>query len=343
MQLSILDQSMIPEGSTPTQALHHTLDLARAADALGYHRYWLAEHHATPSFASPSPEVMVARLSGETSGIRIGSGGVLLPYYSPFKVAETFRVLQALAPGRVDLGIGRGAGASSRDARLLNPHLYTSSDDAFGEQVDAVRAFLGAPGDQGGIMPSVDGTPQVWLLGASPPSAALAGRLGLPYSFAHFGRPELVTEAVQTYRRHFDPRTGGTPRVMVGIGVYCAPTREEAEHVFASQRLFRHRMSRGDLRPVPPAEVALAQLPGLGEDLLTERTEWPRYLVDSPGEVARQLAAMSEAVGVDEFVVLSTIHDHQARVRSYALLAEACGLRPRDVPQRSALATLLPT
>ncbi|MFY1583635.1 LLM class flavin-dependent oxidoreductase [Micromonospora sp. WMMD734] len=332
MQLSILDQSMIPEGSTPTQALTNTLDLARTADALGYHRYWLAEHHATASFASPAPEIMIARLTAETTGLRIGSGGVLLPYYSPFKVAETFRVLQALAPGRVDLGIGRGAGASSRDARLLNPSLGGYSDHAFGEQVSALQAFLGEPGDRGGVMPTVDGVPQVWLLGASPSSAILAGRLGLPYSFAHFGRPEVVTEAVRAYRDSFNTRGGGSPRVMVGIGVYCAPTRAEAEHVFASQRLFRQRMTQGDLRPVPAPETALAELHHRPAPTVGEREEWPRYAVGSPSDVAEQLSAMATAVGVDEFVVLSTIHGHSDRVRSYALLADALGLRPRTSP-----------
>ncbi|SDT78894.1 LLM class flavin-dependent oxidoreductase [Actinoplanes derwentensis] len=331
MQLSILDQSMVPEGSTPTQALTNTIDLARAADALGYHRYWLAEHHATASFASPAPEIMTARLSAETTGLRIGSGGVLLPYYSPFKVAETFRVLQALAPGRVDLGIGRGSGATARDARLLNPALGHPSDHAFAEQVSATRAFLGERGDRDGIMPPVDGMPEIWLLGASPSSAALAGRLGLPYSFAHFGRPEIVTEAVRAYRQSFDGSGGGTPRVMAGIGVYCAPTRAEAERVFASQRLFRQRMSRGDLRPVPAPETALAELHGRPEIPPTARPEWPSYAVGSPAEVAEQLTAMAAAVGIDEFVVLSTIHGHEDRVRSYALLAEALGVRPRRV------------
>jgi luciferase family oxidoreductase group 1 len=275
---------------------------------------------------------MIARLTAETTALRIGSGGVLLPYYSPFKVAETFRVLQALAPGRIDLGIGRGAGATTRDARLLNPALDNASDEAFAQQITAVQAFLGRPGDRDGIMPAVDGAAQVWLLGASSSSAALAGRLSLPYSFAHFGRPEVVAEAVRTYRQSFDPSGGGIPRVMVGIGVYCAPTRAEAQHIFASQRLFRQRMSQGDLRPVPDPETALAELRGRPEALVSERAEWPRYAVGSPTDVADQLTAMAAAIGVDEFVVLSTIHSHEDRVQSYALLAEALGVRPRPVP-----------
>ncbi|MEU1607906.1 LLM class flavin-dependent oxidoreductase [Micromonospora matsumotoense] len=160
----------------------------------------------------------------------------------------------------------------------------------------------------------------------------LAGRLGLPYSFAHFGRPEVVTEAVQAYRDSFDTRSGGSPRVMVGIGVYCAPTRAEATHVFASQRLFRQRMTQGDLRPVPPPETALAELHHRPAAAVGDREQWPRYAVGSPTDVAEQLTAMATAVGVDEFVVLSTIHRHRDRVRSYALLADALGLRPRMSP-----------
>lgn len=330
MLLSILDQSMVPEGSTATQALQNTIDLARAADGLGYHRYWLAEHHATASFASPAPEIMVARVAAETRGIRVGSGGVLLPYYSPFKVAETFRVLHALAPDRIDLGIGRGAGAGAVEARLLNPYLHAQSDDDFGRQVATVEAFLGrGRGTGADLMPTIDGRPQIWLLGASPPSAALAGRLGLPYSFAHFGRPEVVREAIATYRRHFTSRTGAGPRVMVGIGVYCGQTREEAEYLFASQRLFRHRMTSNDLRPVPSPEVALAELRGVAEALLAERPRWPRYAVGSPEEVHAQLSEMATELDIDEFVILSTIWSHKARIRSYELVAEAFGLPGR--------------
>lgn len=336
MKLSVLDQSVVPEGSTPATALRNSIELARLADRLGYHRYWLAEHHATPSFAGPAPEIMAARVAAETTGIRVGSGGVLLPHYSPLKVAEVFRVLSALSPGRIDLGVGRGTGAGSIEAHALSPGVGGNDDGDFPGRLAELLAFLhggfpeGHPYDRIQLMPSGAGAPEVWLLVASPASAGLAARLGLPISVAHFGRPQDTRATVEAYHSHFRGGEGARPRVQIGVGVYCAPTREEAEWVFASQRLFRLRMGRGLLLPLAAPDAALAALRGETEPLADEVAEWPRCIVGDPEHVRETLAAMAGELGADEFIALSTIHSPEQRMRSYALLAEVCELRARE-------------
>ncbi|KFF97865.1 LLM class flavin-dependent oxidoreductase [Streptomyces europaeiscabiei] len=336
MKLSVLDQSIVPEGSTPATALHNSLDLARLADGLGYHRYWLAEHHATPSFAGPAPEIMVARVAAETRRIRVGSGGVLLPHYSPLKVAEVFRVLGALSPGRIDLGIGRGTGAGSIEAHALAPGSSSGGDDEnFPGKLAELLAFLHGgfpeahPYGRIQLMPTA-GAPAVWLLVASPQSAELAARLGLPVSIAHFGRPQVTRSVVEAYRGAFDGRDGSRPRVQIGIAVYCGPTEEEAQRVFASQRLFRLRMGRGLLLPLPSPEAALDGLRGEMEPLADEVAEWPRCVVGDPDHVHKVLTSMAEELGIDEFMVLSTIHAPQDRMRSYELLARRFGLTSQE-------------
>jgi luciferase family oxidoreductase group 1 len=332
VKLSVLDQSVVPEGSTPATALHNSLNLARLADRLGYHRYWFAEHHATPSFAGPAPEIMAARVAAETRRIRVGSGGVLLPHYSPLKVAEVFRVLGALSPGRIDLGVGRGIGAGSIEAHALAPGTSGGGDDGdFPGKLAELLAFLhggfpdGHPYGRIQLMPTA-GAPEVWLLVASPQSAELAARLGLPVSIAHFGRPQVTRSVVEAYRGAFDSHDGSRPRVQIGIGVYCGPTEEEARRVFASQRLFRLRMGRGLLLPLPSPEAALDGLRGEVEPLADEVAEWPRCVVGDPDHVHKELTSMTEALEIDEFMVLSTIHAPRDRMRSYELLARRFGL-----------------
>jgi luciferase family oxidoreductase group 1 len=333
MKLSILDQSVVPAGAAPPDALRATIRLAGFADRLGYDRYWLAEHHSTPCFASPAPEAMVARLIAETSGIRVGSGGVLLSHYSPLKVAEVFKVLNGLAPGRVDLGIGRSTGAGALETEALNP---AGGVVDFTTKLAELMAFLGGgfpdghPYSQITIMPTDTGDPQIWLLGTSTASAVLAGRLGLPYSYAHFGDPRSTRAAIELYRKEFDHGTGNRPRVLLGVGVYCADTAAEAERVFASQRLFRMRMDRGVLLPLPSPETALAELAGLPSPVPDPRTEWPRYLVGDPATVGGHLRKMSNDLAVEEFIVLSSIHGLDDRMRSFELLAEVCDVPPRD-------------
>src|SRR5271154_4573222 len=208
MKLSIIDQCPVPAGFTTADAFRNTIDLARLAERLGYERYWIAEHHATGAFASPAPEVLIARVGAETSRIRIGSGGVMLPHYSPMKVAEAFRVLHALYPGRIDLGIGRAPGGTPLESYALRRNRALSPDD-FPEQLTELLAFLHKdfPADHRfskiRLAPDMPGAPEVWLLGSSLWSAEAAAQFGLPYNFAHFIDPNTTREAIGNYRESF--------------------------------------------------------------------------------------------------------------------------------------------
>nr|UUG47315.1 luciferase-like monooxygenase [Amycolatopsis sp.] len=337
MRISVLDQSFVAEGGSPAESLRNSVDLARAADELGYTRYWLAEHHASAPFAGPAPEVMVATVAAMTTRIRVGSGGVLLPHYSALKVAEIFRVLEALHPGRIDLGVGRAPGGV--ESRALRPDLDLLGPEDFVVQLGELGAFLGHAEFPAGhpyrslrVMPEVPSTPPVWLLGTSLNSATLAAGLGLPYVFGHFATPGATRAAIEVYREQFRPGPATPrPQVIAGVGVYCAETAKQAQYLFASQHLFRLRMTQNLLAPVPPPGPALESLRGVPEDRdITPdpaRTvhEWPRYFVGDPDQVVKQLDGMAAELGIDEFMVLTTIHDHASRKRSYELLAGAVG------------------
>src|SRR6202158_1970535 len=232
IKLSVLDQSPVSDGFTPADALRNTIELARLADKLGYERYWIAEHHAIVTLASPSPEILIARIGAETSGIRIGSGGVLLPHYSPLKVAETFLMLHALYPGRIDLGIGRAPGGSGLEAFALRRDRNDRiQNDDFEEQLLELLAFLHHefPADHPfariKVSPDMPGAPEVWLLGSSPWSSAVAAKWGLRYAFAHFISPEETSHAVEYYRSNFQAsKRMDRPRPIVALGVICADT-----------------------------------------------------------------------------------------------------------------------
>jgi luciferase family oxidoreductase group 1 len=337
MRLSIIDQSPVSSGSTPADALWNTIDLARRADALGYERYWIAEHHATPGFASPAPEVLLARVAAETSGIRVGSGGVLLPHYSPLKVAEVFRVLHALYPGRIDLGIGRAPGSAPLEAYALRRDRSRGEwVDDFPEQLVELLAFLrrgfppAHPFARILVTPDMPGGPDVWLLGSSPWSARAASELGLPYAFAHFINPEPTREALDYYRAHVDP---GKRRTILALGVICAETEDEAKRQAAPVRLRRFLRAQGvEPGAIPTPEEALSQLGPGGDPMPPERGEWPRYIVGGPEQVRERLSHIASGLAVDELMILTIVHNHAARVRSYELLAEAFHLAPRDGP-----------
>src|SRR6478609_7114856 len=242
-KLSVLDQSPIPAGSTAGDALRNSLDLARLADRLGYHRYWLAEHHGTPGLACNSPEVMIGPVAAATRRIRIGSGGVMLPHYSPLKVAENFSMLSGLYPGRIDLGIGRAAGTSSRVAFALQRDRRQPAPDDFREQLDELLAYA-----------AKFEKPEPWLLGSSMQSAMWAAELGLPYAFADFINPDGAAIAAE-YRRLFTPsRWGQKPRTTVAAWVICADTDEAALKISASMRMMSVQLFRGRPIRVPPVE-----------------------------------------------------------------------------------------
>jgi luciferase family oxidoreductase group 1 len=334
LKLSVLDQSPVSAGSTPAQALQNTFELARLADRLGFERYWIAEHHAITALASPAPEILLARVGAETTGIRIGSGAVLLPHYSPLKVVETFRVLHALYPGRVDLGVGRAPGGTGLDAYALRRDRERQPADDFPRQLIELLTFLHGgfsaehPFAQIKVSPAMPGSPDVWLLGSSLWSASAAAQLGLPYAFAHFIDQQPTRSAIEHYRSHFiAAENGGKPHVILALGAICAETDEEAEYLLSSSRLFRKRIRHGDLRPIPTPEDALREV-GM-RDPLPEDSEWPRYFVGSPETVRGKLIDMASVLNLDELMIVTIVHSHKARMRSHELLAEAFELTPR--------------
>jgi luciferase family oxidoreductase group 1 len=315
----------------PAQALLNSIELAKHAEELGYHRYWIAEHHGTDALASPAPEVLIARIGAETRRMRIGSGGVMLPHYSPLKVAEVFRMLHALTPGRIDLGIGRAPGGTPLETfALRRERLDTPLPDDFAEQLVELLAFLNAefaprhPFSRVKISPQAQGAPDVWLLGSSLWSASAAAQLGLPYAFAHFISPEPTRAAIEHYRANFQPSRYLTePCAMVALGAICAETDAEAERVSASARLVRRRLRQGDLRPIPSVEEAQRELAQLPSPPTEEAGEWPRYFIGSAQTVRASLTALADALGIDEVMVVTIVHDHAVRLRSYELLAQA--------------------
>ena len=316
--------------------MRNTIELARLADRLGYARYWIAEHHAIVSLASPAPEIMIARVGAETSGIRVGSGAVLLPHYSPLKVAETFRVLHALYPDRIDLGVGRAPGGTALEAWALRRDRERQQADDFGSQLVELITWLEGtfppdhPFSRIKISPAMPGAPEIWLLGSSLWSASAAAQLGLPYSFAHFIDPQPTRRAVEYYRSHFAAaESSGNPRVMLALGAICAESEAEAARLLTSARLFRRRIRQGDIRPIPTPEEAIAELDPAPEMPPAADDEWPRYFAGRPETVRDRLIDMASVLNAEELMVVTIVHDHAARMRSYELLAEAFGLTPR--------------
>ncbi len=335
LRLSVLDQSPVPDGSSPGQALANSIALARRVDALGYSRFWMSEHHAMDTLACTAPEIMLARIGAETQRIRIGSGGIMLPHYSALKVAEVFRTLHALYPGRIDLGIGRAPGGGPVEALALKRDRKAPMADDFPEQVQELLAYFGEgfperhPFQKMRVAPEMPGAPDVWMLGSSMWSSAAAASFGLPYTFAHFFSPVYTRSAVEAYQRSFlaSGRLGGrsTPEATVAVGVVCAETQEEADYLSSSVKVLQRRIRLGDRRPVAEPTEALRELQAFGAGG-GEDGEWPRYFVGTPSKVGAELRQMAAALRVGELVVNSILWDHGARLRSYELLAGEFGL-----------------
>jgi luciferase family oxidoreductase group 1 len=337
LKLSIVDQSPVPAGLSASDALRNTIELARVADELGYHRYWIAEHHATAAFASPAPEVLIARVAAETSSIRVGSGGVMLPHYSPMKVVEQFKVLHALYPGRIDLGIGRAPGGSPLDSfALRRDREHQPAEDDFPRQLMELLAFLNHgfrpdhPFSRIELSPEIPGGPEVWMLGSSMWSAAAAAQVGLPYSFAHFIDPVPTRQAIEYYRTHFKPSQRlDKPTVVLSLGAIAAETEEEAKRLFSSVRVFGRRIRQGIRTQIPSVEEALNELENKSGPDRPDNGEWPRIIIGEANDVRDRLIDMASVVGADEVMIVTITHDHQARLNSYRLLAKAFGLTPR--------------
>ena len=334
LTLSVLDQSPVRQGVTPRDALMETIELARHCEALGYRRYWLAEHHATPALAGSAPEIMIARIAAETSHIRVGSGGVMLSHYSSLKVAEQFRMLETLHPGRIDLGIGRAPGSDQLTAAALAHGPGALGIEHFPNQIADLIGYLEhtIPGEHpfSRIQLSPDGKtlPEIWILGSSDQSAIFAAYFGRAYSFAHFITDEGGPEIMAAYKTQYRPSAKlSLPQANIGVFVICAESEERAQYLAASRDLSRLRSRQGILKPFPPPEEALAY-PYTDIERRVVEYHRRRQIVGTQETVKPELEALAESYGVDEVVVLTITHDYQARKRSYALLAEAFGLEP---------------
>lgn len=335
--IGALDQSAINMAATAQDALRETATLAIALEAMGYTRFWLAEHHNTPAFAISAPEIMIAHIAAHTSRLRIGSGGIMLPHYSPLKIAEQFRMLEALAPNRIDLGIGRAPGGDPRTAAALQPGPQAYPVDVFPQQVELLRQFLedsaGLTGDAGGFppdhpylgiraQPMGDTIPPIYMLGSGGDGAIHAGQFGLPYVYAHFINPDNMRNAIHIYREHFKPsRQCPEPIVMVGISVLAAPTKEEADAAAKPRNIWGARLRLNQAGQFLSMEEAAAYTPSPEEAAIIAGFD-KRGLTGSADFVASGLAAMAKEHNIDEFLLLTLTPDNDARHLSYKLLAD---------------------
>ena len=333
--LSVLDLSPISSGSTSAQALRNSIELAKVVDRLGYTRYWFAEHHNMPSIASSVPEVMIGQVARETSHLRVGSGGVMLPNHPPLKIAETFRMLEALYPGRIDLGIGRAPGTDPLTAYALRRSKDALSANDFPEHLEELMAFAANefppdhPFKAVTAMPNDVGFPDIWLLGSSATGSQMAAELGVGYAFAHHINPENAVAALRHYRTHFQPSQYlEQPYGILATAVICAETNEEAEWLASSVALAIVRLRSGQAMPFPSPEEAAAYPYTPAERAQAKAYRNSTQIVGDPATVRRQLDRLVEGTGADEVMVVTLIHSHAARVRSYELLAEAYELEP---------------
>ena len=328
-RLSVLDQSPIAAGRSPADAVAETLDLAVRVEALGYERFWVSEHHATPSFAGASPEILMANLAARTQTIRIGSAGVMLMHYSALKVAEQFAMLETLSPGRIDLGIGRAPGSDPLGAIALSPTRTPDLDQLrFETKLRDLTGFLRRelPPEHADAtlmaMPSGAGMPEPWLLGSGTKSALLAARLGWNFCFAHFITGAVGIEVVDIYREAFVPSAWApAPRVAVGAFVLAADDDAEAERLVSSAELWFLALQQGRRIPFPSPETALEYTWTPPEAALRKRLR-SLQIHGGPAKVRRRLQRLETLYDTHEFVIVTITHSHQARVHSYELLAE---------------------
>ena len=329
LRLGVLDQSPVRSGGSASDSVHETLELAQAAERLGYQRYWLAEHHATPGLAGSCPEILIGQVAARTSRIRVGSGGVMLSHYSALKVAESFRMLELLFPGRIDLGIGRAPGSDGRTARTLRQVPEPAGAEFFPEQIAELIGFLGdglpaghpAHGVQ--AMPEVPGAPELWLLGSSDQSAMVAAHFGAAFAFAHFINEEGGAEITRAYTRNFKPSAAlPSPRASVAVFTVCADTEAEAWRLARSRELFILRLRSGRPGRYPSAEEAEAYPYTAHERAIVEYNR-RRTVAGTPLQVRARLTALAADYGVDELIIVTITHDPKARLRSYELLAQA--------------------
>jgi luciferase family oxidoreductase group 1 len=328
VRFGVLDQAPVYPGETPVDAFNHSLELIRACETLGYHRYWVAEHHAMDTLACASPEILITRLASATTRIRVGSGGVLLPHYSPFKVAEWFRTLECLFPGRMDLGIGRAPGGDGRSAAAL---AYGSriGVEYYPQKVADLTAFVSgerAPTEAFAALtatPRCATQPEMWVLASSPDSAELAARFGMGLCFAHFIVPQGAAKILREYRRQFRPGVLQAPYSAIGIFAICAEDAQEADVLRRMRELQKQRQRLG-ITGEPTREEALAQDFSRSE-LDAMRHQRSRRLIGTRDELRAEIDDLVEASAADEVIVLTNTPSFPDRLRSYALLAETFG------------------
>ncbi len=333
MRFSVLDQSMIVSGRPPEASIRETVELARLCDRLGYHRYWVSEHHSSDSIAGSAPEVLLAALAMATTRIRLGSAGVMLPHYSSLKVAEQFRVLEALAPGRIDLGVGRAPGSDGRTAFALNPNAAEAAN-AFPAQLRDLMAWVsgGALPDNHPFravmaQPAGATAPQVWILGSSTYGAQVAAYFGLPYCYAYFfTEGQGASEALALYREAYRPSAAHPlPCSAIAVFALAADTQADADRLFAPREVWRAERERGRFVPLPTTEEAAAY-PFTDPERARNAAIRARSAYGTPDTVRARLLAIAEAHGVDEMALVTASPDAAARRRSYTLVAEAFGL-----------------
>jgi luciferase family oxidoreductase group 1 len=328
--LSVLDLAPVGSGFTASQALRNTVDLARLADRAGYVRYWLAEHHGMPSIASSSPEILIEHVASRTERIRVGSGGIMLPNHVPLRVAESFHTLEALHPGRIDLGIGRAPGSDPATAAAMRPFNAEQFSQQLAELVALSRGDfpVGHPFRTVRVVPADVELPPIWLLGSSGASARLAASLGMGYAFASHFSPTPPGPAIRAYRESFTPSAAfPRPHVILGVAAIVAETEEHAEYLASSMALGWVRLRRGEYGPLPSPEEALAY-PYTPQERAVAAGYRQLQVIGTPATVHERLDAMIADTGADEIIVTTMVHSHTERLRSYELLAEE--LESRD-------------
>lgn len=349
LPLSILDLVPVPEGSSSTQAIANSVALAQAADRAGYTRYWIAEHHNMKSVVSASPEVLLAVVASQTERIRVGSGGIMLPNHAPLRVAEAFRTLEAIAPGRIDLGIGRAPGTDQLTAVALRGSVEALRRDDLPDQLAELRAYAGEEGyfPAGNPLGDVRATPQdvplppIYLLGSSTYSARLAAQLGYGFAFAYHFSAEQAEQAMTLYRRNFQPSAQlERPHAILATVAVAADTEAEALRLSSSIGLMFLNIRKGLREFIPSPETALAY-PYTSQERDFVAAYGQTHSIGTPGQVKAGLEALAARYGADEIMVTAALHDPQARIRSYELIAGAFGLGTQVVPGVSERETVL--
>ena len=327
MKLSVLDQSISLAGASEDAAIRDTVDLAVHCETLGYHRFWLSEHHSLPTIVGTAPEILMAAVAARTRRIRIGSAGVMLPHYAALKVAEQFRVLEALAPGRIDLGVGRAPGADMRTAQLLNPDAYRAAEN-FPQQIRDLQWWTAGEAHHGVVAhPRGPHLPQIWVLGSSDYGAQLAAHFGLPYAFAYFFTDgQGCEQALELYRTLYKPsERHPTPQATICVWALAADSEAEATHHALSRERWRVDRMRGQLGPLQRPDDIAARGFSADEMAIVDAAR-SKALVGTAAQVGGKMRALASALGLDELVVNTWAHDPAVRRHSYALLAREFAL-----------------